>query len=126
MSTADLVAQHQRRLDAEYPQGAVCVWDGQEDSPVYQIPRIDVIGMHGDDPIVRLPVHGPDKVLGPARMMEYNITQRSPVTEARVQLAGMPAMRWSSGVGPILARAMAEDRARQLAAAPGGGMSAVE
>lgn len=111
----------QAKLDRDFPQGAVCVWDEDEESPTYQVPRLQVVSLHGLDPVVALPLHGPEKVLGPFPVESYTVRQRKPVLEARVTLAGAQPMLWSAGVGPQLARAMSEDRERLLQSSPAGG-----
>jgi hypothetical protein len=122
------VARWQRLLDREFPKGAVCEWvkhAGTDNGPTYKTPRIEVTGMAGLDPVIRLPIFGPEKVIGPVRCLSYTVTQRSPSVQARVELEGMPAMFWSSGVGPILARAMDSERRELADRAPLGGLAAV-
>jgi hypothetical protein len=117
---SDQVAKWQSVLDKAFPDGAIAVWE-RPDSPTYQVLRIEVTGMAGLDPVVSLPVFGPEKLIGPTRLLAYAVLQRTPVLEARATLENMDSMLWSAGVGPHLARSMRDERRELVTTAPHGG-----
>jgi hypothetical protein len=110
---ADVVSKYQRLFDHDFPQGALCQWVEPDPVQPMRVARIQVTGAAGDDPVVALPVFAVDKVIGPSQLLSYTVTQRAPCVVARVQLEGIERpMLWSSGIGPLLAHAMAPERAQ--------------
>jgi hypothetical protein len=65
------VAKWQHKLDATFPHGAVGSWMSARNDTVYRIPRVEVIGTEGLDPVLRMGVDGAEKVLGPWRCTSY-------------------------------------------------------
>lgn len=124
--TAVQVTRWQALLDREFPDGIIATWAGDEDSPVYQIPRATVTGTSGLDPQVWLPDWGPaDKTLGPLRILHFSVTQRNPCVVASVVPDNAPKMEWSSGVSPLLAKRMAPMRQLYVRLSPHGGSAAL-
>lgn len=114
---ATWLEQWQKKLDDEFPDGLIVTWDVPSDdhrsSVSYQIPRAEVIGQAGLDPVVDLPVFGIDKMLT-VRVLHYEVKQRVPCFLAIVTVDNPPNMRWSAGVEPLLARRMSDQRAEFL------------
>jgi hypothetical protein len=70
----DAAAAWQRRIDREFPDGAVCSWELPADQTpvIYVTPRIVVVDMAGLDPVVTITPLDNSRVLGPARVASYS------------------------------------------------------
>jgi len=93
----------QHRLDMDFPRGLLAAWNGKDDTGdrdphVYLCPRIEVVGMHGLDPLVFLPVPDFDKVVQPGAIQKYERVQSSPCKVVEVTFAGGRTMAWSDGL----------------------------
>lgn len=121
------VAKWQRTLDRTFPRGAICSWDvpGGDPDTVYRIPRIEVTGMANLDPMVRLPVDGEPRVLGPWRVLSY---EQLPSGNYRVSFDDDPGrtMTWSPNVPERAAYGMVGQRQQLIKNAPQGGRATYE
>jgi len=109
------------RIAHDFPDGAVCTWDRPGQSPViYLIPRIEVTGTEGLDPLVRLVPLDMSRVLGPLRLVSYEPAPSpwpagtrkvifdnesdamfwNPKVPAVMRAHGMPETEAEPGIGP--------------------------
>lgn len=124
----------QARLDRDFPRGAIAAWSGLTPPPAsYQIPRILVLRVVNDHPVVLLPVlTGSDKVLGPWQVSAYEVNHgvvTGPLagTQRVVRVTfeeDSRTMTWNPRVTDRLARVMAPERAAFMKLAPHGGRAA--
>jgi hypothetical protein len=115
----DAAAAWQRRIDREFPDGAVCSWELPADQTpvIYVTPRIVVVDMAGLDPVVRIVPLDRSRVLGPARVISYvpviGNTGWPPGT-TRVRFAEYPGvMYWNPRVPPVLANRLGDQEPGQ-------------
>lgn len=122
------IARWQRKLDHEFPQGALAAWDdpSRPDASSYLVTRPEVTGMQGLDPVIRFPVLGPDKVLGPLRCLSWTETQTEPVRVVGLTLEGSRPLFLSTGLGKQQVADIAPERAELKARAPLGGPRTME
>lgn len=125
MPPGDEVRWWQDKLDAEFPRGLTASWEGKapRDSPegTYSVPRIEVTGMIGSDPLVYLPVPGWERtVAGP--LSAYEVIQDKPFTLAKAKI-GVGTMVLSGGVSDSLANQMRPFRDKWIALAKERGRS---
>ena len=71
MTESPQIAKWQHSLDRAFPDGAIGSWANAGNDTVYRIPRVEVTGMAGLDPVLRMGVDGAEKVLGPWRVTSY-------------------------------------------------------
>lgn len=93
----------QRKLDADFPWGLLATWADRVSDiggvmHVYVIPRAEVIGQRGLDPLVALPSPAHDKVIEPGIMVGYQVIQTSPCKLVKVTFANGRTMLWSDGL----------------------------
>jgi hypothetical protein len=70
----DHQASWSARIARDFPDGAVCTWDRTGESPViYMVPRIEVAGIEGLDPLVKLIPLDMSRVLGPLKLLSYSL-----------------------------------------------------
>lgn len=103
----------QERLDREFPDGAIASWveDPIPDSPaaIFSIPRIIVVGMNGDFPIITMPTAPADgKVLDNMVVTSWNeyATQPHLIVIANLLNDSLP-LRLCAAVTPQMAKLMA-------------------
>lgn len=77
----DLREQWQKKLDKEYPHGAMLSWDDPDGADWVPCPRVEVAGMEGLDPVLRFPCFGFEKVLGPWQVLAAQKSERFPDTQ---------------------------------------------
>lgn len=71
--------------------------------------------MAGLDPVLDMPLFGPEKALGPWRCTSWDVIQSRPATVVRATFENVPeALLISSGVGQHLAQVMGSDRASSI------------
>lgn len=102
----DIADTYQHKFDREFPDGAVCTWDRPGEHPViYLIPRIEVTGAAGLDPVVTLTPLDRSRVLGPLQVISYNPAPAPwPPGVVRVMFAGVEdPMFWNPRVPAVLA-----------------------
>jgi hypothetical protein len=59
------------RIARAFPDGAVCTWDRPGSPVIYMVPKIEVTGAEGLDPLVKLVPLDNSRVLGPLRLLSY-------------------------------------------------------
>jgi hypothetical protein len=106
MTESPQTARWQHKMDATFPDGAVCHWAGNPATSVYLIERFSVRGMMGLDPVIEMPVNGTEKVMGPWTCSDYEdlpddmhrftfAGQQYPlIASSRVPEAAAAGMRW--------------------------------
>jgi hypothetical protein len=116
----------QRKLDTEFPDGAIASWAGQppDQQPiVYSVPRITVIGMNGQWPVLDMPAAGSDKVLDGLRVVGWHIALTEPHLIVIASLDGEDAdhehLRLCAAVSPQMKNLMAPLRAYYIALSKG-------
>lgn len=107
-------ATWQNRFDTDFPHGLLATWRGQTgpEDPMYRIPRPQVIGSDGEEPVVRLDVWDTEKSFI-IRITDYQLVEEHHPRRARITGAGYAtAMYWSANISDELRRAMTPDRTR--------------
>jgi hypothetical protein len=64
------VAKWQKRLDTDFPNGAIARWE-RENSHPFRVSWLMVEGCVGLDPRLMLMAYGSDRVIGPMRLLSY-------------------------------------------------------
>lgn len=124
MSDPTTVPEWQHRLDRLFPDGAIASWeDGRQRAVIYLIPRIYVVGVRGDKPVVWMSAFaGSDKSLGPWLVDSVKPLKAHPFA-ANVTFEDSPrVMRWNAGMDERLALVMLSERRPGMERFPDGGM----
>lgn len=96
----------QGKLDADFPWGLLATWSDRTSDiggimHVYLVPRAEVIGMRGLDPLVALPTPDHDKVIEPGVIVAYEVIQTTPCKLIKVTFATGRTMLWSDGLTQV-------------------------
>ena len=113
MPSTGLQQSWQRKLDALFKQGAIATWmrgpDG--DNTRYSVSWVEVTGVLGLDPVLRLYVFGSDRVLSGLVLSAWEVLRARPHFIAKATFAGEPhPMMLTAAIPPQLATLMAPDR----------------
>ena len=103
----------QRKLDTLFKQGAIATWmrGSEGDNTRYSVSWLEVQGTQGLDPVLRLYVHGSDRVLSDLVLTSWEVMRAKPHFIAKATFAGEPhAMMLTAAIPPELAKLMASDR----------------
>lgn len=100
----DVAAAWRSKLAREFPDGAVCSWDRPGQPVIYLVPEIEVTGVAGLDPVVRLVPLDRSRVLGPLRVTSYHpVAGGWPPGTARVTFDNEDdAMYWNPRVPQVM------------------------
>lgn len=102
----DLLSTWAHKIAREFPDGAVCTWirPGAEGAVIYLVPVIEVTGIAGLDPVVRLVPLDRSRVLGPLQVTSYQLAPAPyPPGSVKVMFDNeADAMVWNPRVPPAL------------------------
>lgn len=110
------VERWQQAVDRQFPHGAVASWVGRD--TVYDISWIQVTGLSGLDPILKLYVFGADRVLDDMVCLSWVVQQESPLIIEATFAGEDSAMRFAADVPDRLAVLMDAARAQLKQANP--------
>lgn len=123
MSDPTTVPEWQHRLDRLFPHGAIASWDGHPQATIYLIPRIYVVAVQGDKPVVWMSAFaGSDKSLGPWLVTAVRPLKSSPFVASVAFEGHSREMRLSAGMDDRLATVMLTERNPGIDRFPDGGM----
>lgn len=97
----------QARLDGDFPNGIIMTWHERADSPVYRIPRAEVLDIVGewDWPVVSLHVFDVEKSFV-VQIAIYDRIREEPALVRVTAFNVSEQMTWDADVAPDLAEAM--------------------
>jgi hypothetical protein len=118
MADSPLVAKWQKKLDRDFPDGAVVSYQ-REDSPVYLVSRVECTTMAGLDPVLLL---SPDsgQPMGPWQLVSLTETEPQRYTAVFAELP--EPMLLNAAVPGRAAHNLSAERAHRISAAPQGGL----